>query len=365
MRFLSYVGVLLLGVLQGCSDADQDITGPIGATAYKVEDPSRPNWLDGGARPIRAIIWYKAEDGAKSEEIAIPEDGPVFIAGHAAWDAKPALQTKQPLIILSHGTGGAALQLMWLGARLADAGYVVAALNHHGNTAAEGRYDPRGFRFIWERPRDVSVLLDALLADPEYSKMIDAERIGAAGFSLGSYTVTALAGGRVDLEQFEAFCRSPRRDATCDPQLEYPEVESDLKALLEQQPGLNNEFQKSSLNYKDNRIQAVFAIAPALGSAFTIESLTDVSVPYMAVVGDKDIVAPAATNAAVIAAHIPNATLQVINGGTGHYTFLSTCTLKGRWFVPVCKDEDGVERAEVHRQVAALAQGFFDENLRR
>ena len=51
------------------------------------------------------------------------------------------LGSKRPLVLLSHGTGGSAVMLAWLGETLARAGYVVAAINHHGNTATEDEAD--------------------------------------------------------------------------------------------------------------------------------------------------------------------------------------------------------------------------------
>ena len=55
--------------------------------------------------------------------------------------------------------------MMWLGHYLASRGYIVAALNHHGNTASEKQPAAQGFLLVWERPRDLTVVLDKLLAD--------------------------------------------------------------------------------------------------------------------------------------------------------------------------------------------------------
>src|SRR5690606_22605903 len=125
-----------------------------------------------------------------------------------------------PLIVLSHGTGGAALTLMWLGQHLAANGFVVAAVNHHGNTAIEERHTAQGFVLWWERAADLSAVIDHMLVDEALGPRIDAGRIGAAGFSLGGYTVLSLAGGITDLEAYEAFCSGPSRDFTCEPQAE-------------------------------------------------------------------------------------------------------------------------------------------------
>lgn len=113
---------------------------------------------------------------------------------------------------------------MWLGYYLASRGYIVAAVNHHGNTAAERQYVPQGFVLYWERTRDLTAVLDKLLADPVFAEHIDPDRIGAAGFSLGGYTVISVAGGIFSLQEYESFCRSSRRDFTCEPQPEFPDA---------------------------------------------------------------------------------------------------------------------------------------------
>ena len=59
---------------------------------------------------------------------------------------------KRPLILLSHGATSLGLSLMWLGDFLAQHGYIVAAVNHHGNTAAGDQILAQGFALAWERP---------------------------------------------------------------------------------------------------------------------------------------------------------------------------------------------------------------------
>ena len=145
-------------------------------------DPRRRDWADAGQRPLLTEAWHPMGEG------------------------------RFPCVLLSHGTGGSAGQLAWLGEALAARGYVAAAVNHHGNTSAEP-YMPQGFGLWWERARDLSAVLDLLLADAFFGTRIDPGRIGAAGFSLGGYTVIALAGARTDLRALGEFCEGPQRDS--------------------------------------------------------------------------------------------------------------------------------------------------------
>ena len=255
------------------------------------------------------------------------------------------------------------MTLLWLARRLTEHGYVVAAVNHHGNTGDEPKYDARGFRLFWERPRDISMAIDRVLHDPMFAGKIDARRIGVAGFSLGGYTVIALGGGIVDIARLEEFCQSPQRDFTCEPQQEFPDAASQFEALAKTDPYVQESIRHASDSYRDNRIRAVFAIAPVLANAFPEKSLGGISVPVAIVVGDADRVAPAATNASLFARRIPNAKLSVLPGGVGHYTFLAQCTEFGVREVPICKDEQGVDRGRIHEQVANQAIAFFDRAL--
>jgi predicted dienelactone hydrolase len=172
------------------------------------------------------VVWYAAESGRPEVDWFIgPPANPLFRLGHSAEGAPVArLTSKRPLVVLSHGTGGSAPMLAWLGEALARAGYIVAAINHHGNTSAEESPTPEGFMLWWERATDLTRVLDRLLSDSQFGRLVDARRVGAAGFSLGGYSVAAVAGARTSLAQWETFCRSVRRDATCNPQPEFPEA---------------------------------------------------------------------------------------------------------------------------------------------
>jgi predicted dienelactone hydrolase len=249
---------------------------------------------------------------------------------------------------------------MWLGYHLAARGYITAAVNHHGNTAAEQAYAPQGFTLVWERPKDLSLVLDKLLADATFGSHIDTDRIGAAGFSLGGYTVIALAGGRFSPDSFDAFCRSERRDFTCDPQPEMPEAAARMVELRKADVQVNESIARSNDSYRDPRIRKVFAMAPVLANGFDAKRLTDVTIPVRIVVGEADTIAPMQTNAVHYTQMIPQADLRVLHGKVAHYEFLTVCTKKGQNTLPICKDAPGVKRAQVHHEVANMAYQFFE-----
>jgi predicted dienelactone hydrolase len=272
---------------------------------------------------------------------------------------------------MSHGTGGSAVQMMWLGYYFASRGYLVAAVNHHGNTAAERQPTAQGFLLYWERARDLSVLLDKLLADPFFGPRIDHDRIGAAGFSLGGYTVISVAGGQFSPAQFASFCRSPQRDFTCEPQPEFPDAPKLFAELRKTNPPtsesmvVGESLRHAGDSYRDRRIKRVFAIAPALGSGFTRRGLATIHIPVSIVVGQADKVTPPRTNAQRYARFIKGAKLTILRGAIGHYTFLAECNAHGRSVLDICRDGASINRAQVHQQVAQLAFEFFEEGRKR
>ncbi|MEQ8935960.1 MAG: prolyl oligopeptidase family serine peptidase, partial [Amphiplicatus sp.] len=257
----------------------------VAMTRRAFVDETRPSWSGDGPRPLSTLIWYPAAEPGPVTAFDIPENDPIFMGGVAQRGAAPKRQ-KAPLVVLSHGTGGAGFQMMWLARRLAERGYIVAAVDHHGNTAAEDRYDPRGFRMIWERPRDLSAVIDRMLADEEFGPLIDKDRIGAAGFSLGGYTVTALAGGIFSPALNDAFCAGPDADFTCEAQREFEAAADEFQKMLDSDPAFAARLEdEAEGDYRDPRIKAIVAIAPALGRSFTPESLAEIDAPVLAVVG--------------------------------------------------------------------------------
>jgi predicted dienelactone hydrolase len=336
----------------------------VGMMTRNFTDEKRKNWQGTEPRPLRTAVWYPAVATANKEETIFggPPEKEVFARVTVAPGAEISSSSqKYPLVLMSHGTGGSAIQMMWLGYYLASRGYIVAAVNHHGNTAAERQPAPQGFLLYWERARDLTVVLDKLLADPVFGARIDRDRIGAAGFSLGGYTVISIAGGVFSPQEYESFCRSPQRDFTCGPQHEFPDAPRLFDELKKTDPVVQESLRHAGDSFKDKRIKRVFAISPALGSGFTKAGLSRIKVPVFIVIGQADKVTPRATNAQRYANLIKGARLTVLPEEIGHYTFLAECNPHGKAVVDICRDAEAVDRAVVHRQVAQLAFEFFEQ----
>ena len=197
--------------------------------AFRSYTPKEPyNWRGAKTHALRTTIWYPAVDSAVEQPLQI-QGLNIFVLGNVAQKADlAAAPPKFPLILMSHGTGGTALSLAWLGTALAAHGYIVAGVNHPGNNAVEP-YTVEGFSTWWERARDLSEVIDALLKDSTFGTRIDATRIGATGFSLGGYTMIEIAGGITDPAAFTDFCASPKADGICKSPPEFPTLVEDFR----------------------------------------------------------------------------------------------------------------------------------------
>ena len=325
-------------------------------------DPSRVAWQGNPERPLPTCIWYPAgEDAPVEDRFAGPPDRPHFRTGRVAIDATvPRGDRPHPLVVLSHGTGGTAEQLGWLATALAAEGFVAIAPDHHGNTANQTP-TARGFLHFWERARDLTAVLDRIATDPVFGPVIDVERVGAAGFSLGGSTVLSLAGATADIAGFvDSALRGPTALTDLVPP-EYPDPDEFLREF----DRLADHAAAANASYRDDRVQAVYSIAPAIGAAFSADGLATAATPTRIVVGTDDVLAPPGDNADHYAANIAGASLELL-ARVGHYTFLAEPTEAGRHDLPLfCVDAPTIDRRRVHADIGADAVRFLGQHLGR
>lgn len=361
MRFLALWLVLLAAPNVACAE---DTVFKVGL-ATRDFIPAEPyDWRGAKTHALRATIWYPAAaDSREGPQWIGPRIVPFFSAGNAARDAEPAPGPRRPLIVLSHGNGGAAFQLAWLGTALAGRGFIVVAVNHPGNNALED-YTVEGMSLWWLRAVDLSAIIDAMLVDKTFGSLIDPARIGAAGHSLGGYTVLAAAGGISNPELLQVFCRSPAADASCKPPPPAAVMRQETLARLSADPDFRERYSEAGKSYRDERIRAVFAMAPGPGPVFAPDSLEKISLPVAIVAGSADEIIPTAAAAEAFARVIPHATLKMFPKA-GHFIFSGTCTWVGSvFFRDTCRDPDGTDREAVHAETIKLAVDFFTTNLR-
>jgi dienelactone hydrolase len=144
------------------------------------------------SRTLHTLTWYPSSTAKPGGETV--DDG--------------AIETtvgKFPLVILSHGVTGIAGVYGGTGMALASAGYVVVAPDYPlSNGAAPGGPITRD---VINQPADATFVLEQVIADnsADFAGMIDSERIGAMGHSLGGFTTMGLT--------FAKCCADPTVDA--------------------------------------------------------------------------------------------------------------------------------------------------------
>lgn len=338
------------------------VSRPVGATTHRFAPQGSYNWRGAATHALITTVWYPAAATTKSSQQVIgPPNAPLFTLGEWAPDASPAAGPF-PLVVMSHGTGGSAQIMGWLASGLASRGYVVAAVNHPGNNALED-YTPEGFLVWWERARDLSTIIDFVLGDRTLSGIIDRGRIGAIGFSLGGYTMFEIAGARTDPALFQKYCQSLDAEGCVDPP-EFPSLFARWAELQKTSASFRAATGRAGDSYRDPRVRAVFAIAPALGPALKEDSLRGISIPIQILAGDADRIAPIRPNAQRLAQLTRGAELTLLPS-VGHYTFLATCTDAGRRVQPqLCADAADVDRDAVHQRTIELASVFFARTLK-
>jgi predicted dienelactone hydrolase len=125
----------------------------------------------GADRPLPTTVWYPAQG----------------VPGGAARSGAAPASGRFPLILLSHGLTGLPAYFAPVGARLAAAGFVVAAPAYPHTKQGAPRFDVTD---VVNQPADASYVITQVLAsDPAH---IDPVAIAAAGHSAGGYTTTGL-----------------------------------------------------------------------------------------------------------------------------------------------------------------------------
>jgi len=256
---------------------------------------------------------------------------------------------KKPLVLLSHGSGGDYRNYAWLTEGLVAAGYIVATLNHPFNNAMDNTSE--GVARVWDRPRDLSLLLDSLEENPHWSQRIDFNRVGVAGHSSGGYTAIALGGALYKPGGMEAYCNGSNRGPDCDL------VAADTII----------DYTGASTSYRDTRIKSIVAMAPAVGPSIEQGSLESIDVPvYIITTQDDEILTPE-HHASYYARHIPTSELALLPEG-GHFIYIEcdVITRVADWFIKdldLCGSQLNVDQAALRHDILSRVLAFFGSNI--
>ena len=311
-----------------------------------------------GAEPVTVALFYPTPVVARTQPMGPWR--PVVTPG-----APVAAAPLKGLILISHGTGGHELGHHNLATRLAADGYLVAALRHPGDNWEDRSMITSG-RYFSERPRQVSRVLDALLASPDWGPRIPAGRIGAVGHSAGGYTVLALAGAQAEPARAAQHCRSVSDDpGFCSlgklPSRAQSVQAAPAAAASAQVPAAAQDGPLVSV--ADPRIRAVVAMAP-MAVVFTQGSLKAISVPVRLMVAERDAVLTGKYHGGYVAANLLAAQASTVPGA-GHFAFMAQSV----WPLAseagdAAANPEGFDRVAYHATLENEVAEFLDRQLR-
>lgn len=322
--------ILALAVLL----AGADRADAVGFEQIAVPDPE--------GQPIAVDLWYPSDAPTAPLRLG-PYEQTVAVDG-------PIAGSNLPLTLISHGTGGSALTHYDTAIALAEAGYITAAVEYTGDNWHDHSYSFTRRNFT-ERPRQLKLAIDYLLADWAGRDHIAAEKIGAFGHSVGGFTVLVAIGGTPDLALAATFCK------------EHPEDWSCVRARAVAS-GTPSETTSGPVWTHDSRIKAAVVAATALGRIFTPAGLGGATVPVQLWQGENDEIAVKQLSFDIIKANLPSPPETHLVPLAGHFAFLAPCSKALADAAPeVCRDSAGFDRAAFHHEFNAAIVAFFGKQL--
>ena len=217
------------------------------------------------------------------------------------------------------------------------------------------------------RPIQVSATITYLLHSSRWKALINPEKIGAAGFSAGGYTVLMLVGAMPQFNRIISFCRKHPDDtipgSICSAENKLKvEAEKQGRTIEQMMIVLQHSLHRWG-NTDDPRVKAIFAMAP-FSEVFDKAGLAHVNRPVFLYYAQNDRHLRPRYNALHIASLIKTLVGIKMVPGAGHYVFLAPCTPELARNAPViCQSRPGVNRVAVHREIDATALTFFRETL--
>jgi len=179
---------------------------PVGVKTYEFADSTRE-------RKLPAECWYPATDSYKDKDLDRKTQDQFVLMPAFPTMRQAAVRDAEitegifPLVIFSHGFAGHRRQTTHFCTHLASYGYLVASVDHVGNTMPDimqmvtdvqkGEDAPDMAKLLMgtanDRPLDAIFTIDMILAG-EMGSRIDPEHIGITGHSFGGWTTLITTG---------------------------------------------------------------------------------------------------------------------------------------------------------------------------
>jgi len=268
------------------------------------------------ARTLPVLVWYPGISTPDARRADFTLLGTVPIRKARAFKNLALDASKpRPLAVYSHGSGGEGVLAYPYAERLASRGWVVAAVDHVGNTTK----DTLGSDGVHEmassvyRPLDISTVIDAAENGFElegFASEIDTERTFLFGHSFGGFTAMLIGGAGYDLEKAQARACDQGADAAPCTFLAQEAVQ-----------------QAIARGFKDTRVQAIALQAPSMMGILKPEG---VDVPTLLLTGDRDQTTTHQNASVPIWEGLDDPRdLWVRFADAGHFSFITVCDIFG------------------------------------
>ena len=329
------IGILLAAI---ASTATNNIL----AAGFKQIVIQQPNESD-----LTIGVWYPSE-------APVPTEPNTNYGLSVALDAAIS-GANGGLLLISHGYGGWYAGHADTAIALADAGYVIAAPSHAGNTWSDMSSPIE--KWMLDRPRHISRVIDHMLTSDPISAHLDSEKIGIYGFSAGGYTALALLGAVPDFDHAKNHCRTQPQEFVC--------AEGWVDAMFDAKV---NKLPAKAWG-ADKRIKAAVIAAPGWGFAYPENGLANVTADIQLWSGQLDTSVPTETNAAFLASQLPSKPETYWTENANHFAFLLVpCRESFKQEDPeeyklVCEDAPGFDRHDFHNRMHHEMNRFFQQAL--
>ncbi|WP_349643934.1 dienelactone hydrolase [Bradyrhizobium sp. LTSP885] len=249
-----------------------------------------------------------------------------------------------PLIAASHGQGGTFFVNHDTAETLADNGFIVAAINHPGDTARDLSRSSGDLSVFVERPTDIKRLIDFMISASPFAAKIGQDRIGFFGYSRGGYTGLVLLGANPDWAgAATSYCR----------QSQLPLCKEILGGKYPSQPLTH-----------DPRIKAAVLVDP-LVIFFSAESLAPLKAPVQLWASEHGGYGVLLHDIAAADANLPVAHDYRVVSNAGHMAFFLCPPALVEARSELCVDAPGFDRAAFHAEFNADVLAFFRKWLVR
>ena len=251
------------------------------------------------------------------------------------------------VIVVSHGSGGLAVNHRDLAMALASKGYIVAAPTH-----PRGKGNDVSGVAVWVgRPQQVSHIIDTVLGDGQLGPHVERERIGMVGHSQGGFTALEVAGAKPSTTAASAHCREHPDDT------KFCNIGGAATRKATREIGQIPEL-------RDPRVRSIVLMAPN-AAPFTDEALSEVTIPVRVYAAEHDDLTRVPYHAERLAKALPRSECVLVKGA-GHFSFVASypavlTVVAGEGG----RDRAGFDRDAFHQVMNRDVVEFFDRTLPR